>query len=209
MIEVWTETGKEFLSFALQHRNSPDDYSGPEESPNLLAVWWPWKIAGIYLWDSMEWTIIGCHPKGIHSMKLWTLTSCWTWHGQSLCTPFQFHLVLVNTIHFTNHLQLHSYIMWFHLAATLTRSCDSQQAYRRFWVGCLIDPPYYNLFRVFSPDCTLHTAITHVISVLERSRLTHDYAIGIHVRLNLTCTFITWVIAECNVHSGLKTLKRL
>ena len=26
----------------------------------------------------------------------------------------------------------------------------------------------YSLFKVFSPDCTLHTAITHVISVLER-----------------------------------------
>ena len=26
----------------------------------------------------------------------------------------------------------------------------------------------YSLFRVFSPECTLHTAITHVISVLER-----------------------------------------
>ena len=29
---------------------------------------------------------------------------------------------------------------------------------------------YIQLFRGFSPDCTLHTAITHVISVLERWR---------------------------------------
>ena len=49
----------------------------------------------------------------------------------------------------------------------------------------------YNLFRVFSPDCTLHTAITSVISVLERSRLMHDYATGIPVRLSLTYTFIS------------------
>ena len=45
-------------------------------------------------------------------------------------------------------------------------------------------------YRVFSPDCTLHTAITHVISVLERWKLTHDHAIGIHVRLHHSNTFI-------------------
>ena len=49
----------------------------------------------------------------------------------------------------------------------------------------------YSHFRVFSPDCTLHTAITHVISVLERWRLTHDDAIGIHMRLHHSNTFIT------------------
>ena len=27
---------------------------------------------------------------------------------------------------------------------------------------------YYSRFRVFSPNCTLHTAITHVIAVLEQ-----------------------------------------
>lgn len=40
----------------------------------------------------------------------------------------------------------------------------------------------YSSFRGFSPCCTLHTAITHVISVFERQSLTHDYAVGIHVR---------------------------
>ena len=66
-------------------------------------------------------------------------------------------------------------------------------------------------FHFFSPGCTLHTAITRVISVLELRRLTPDYAIGIHVRLNHSNTFITRVISaiECNVQSGLKTLKRL
>ena len=49
----------------------------------------------------------------------------------------------------------------------------------------------YSRFRVFSPDCTLHTAITHMISILERSRLTHDYTIGIHVRFYHSNTFIT------------------
>ena len=67
----------------------------------------------------------------------------------------------------------------------------------------------YSRFRVFSPDCTLHSAITHVISVLEWRRLMHDYAIGIHMRLHRSNTFITWVIAVCNVHLGLKTLKWL
>ena len=62
------------------------------------------------------------------------------------------------------------------------------------------------IYSRFSPDCTLHAAISHVISVLERWRLTHDYTIGIHVRLHHSNTFITWVIAECNVQSGLETL---
>ena len=59
------------------------------------------------------------------------------------------------------------------------------------------------------PDCTLHSTITHVILVLEWWMPTHDCAIGIHVSLRRSHTFITWVIAECNVQSGLKTLKRL
>ena len=67
----------------------------------------------------------------------------------------------------------------------------------------------YRRFRVFSPVCTLHAAITHEISVLERRRLTHDYAIGIHMRLLCSSIVITLVIAECNVQSGLKTLKGL
>ena len=65
------------------------------------------------------------------------------------------------------------------------------------------------LFWFFSPDCTLHTAITHVISVLEWRRHTHDYAIGIHMRLHSSNTFLTWVTAECNVQSGLNSLKEL
>ena len=57
----------------------------------------------------------------------------------------------------------------------------------------LLCPPccYYSCFRGFSPDCTLHYAITHVISVLEQQRLTHDYAIGIHVRIHCSNAFIT------------------
>ena len=41
----------------------------------------------------------------------------------------------------------------------------------------------YSPSRVFSPDCTLHSTITHVILVLERRTPTHDCAIGIHVSL--------------------------
>ena len=67
----------------------------------------------------------------------------------------------------------------------------------------------YSCFGFFSPDCTLHTAITDVISVLERRRHTHDYAIGIRMKLHSSNTFITWVTAECNVQSGLNTLKQL
>ena len=46
----------------------------------------------------------------------------------------------------------------------------------------------------------LHTAITHMISVLERRwRLMRDYAIEIHARLRRSNTFIMCVIAVCNV----------
>ena len=37
-----------------------------------------------------------------------------------------------------------------------------------------------SFLRYFNPDCTLHTAITHMILVLEQWSLTHDYSIGIH-----------------------------
>ena len=59
--------------------------------------------------------------------------------------------------------------------------------------GCLQLLLYlmYSRFRVFSPDCTLHSAITHVILVLEQRTPTHDYVIGIHVSLCGSHTFIT------------------
>ena len=48
-------------------------------------------------------------------------------------------------------------------------------------------------FQSFSPDCTLHTASTHVILVLEWQNLTHAYAIGaikVHMRLQPSNTVI-------------------
>ena len=51
--------------------------------------------------------------------------------------------------------------------------------------------------------------LSHVILVLEWQSLTHEYAIGIHVRLHCSSTAITWVITVCNVQLELKTLKRL
>ena len=74
------------------------------------------------------------------------------------------------------------------------------------WYVCNLDIVVSGFF---SPDCTLQSAITHVILVLERRTPTHNCTIGIHVSLRHSYTFITWVIAECNVQSGLKTLKRL
>ena len=51
-------------------------------------------------------------------------------------------------------------------------------------------PSYYSRFRVFSPDCTLHSAITHVILVLERRTPTHNCAIGIHVSLRRSLVWL-------------------
>ena len=67
----------------------------------------------------------------------------------------------------------------------------------------------YSRFRVFSPECTLHSAVTHVIKVWERRRLTWIPIAQMCVGVRRSNTKITWVIAECNVQSGLKTLKRL
>ena len=53
------------------------------------------------------------------------------------------------------------------------------------------NPVRASRFRVFHSDCTLHSAITHMISILERRRLSHDYIIGINVRLHLSNTVIT------------------
>ena len=62
-------------------------------------------------------------------------------------------------------------------------------------------------FLVLIAHCTV---ITHMISVLKRRTLTHDYAIGIYVKLHCSNTFIMWVIAECNVQQlGRKNLKQL
>ena len=67
----------------------------------------------------------------------------------------------------------------------------------------------YNRFRVFSPNCTMHTAITHVISVLEPWSL-HAWLCNQNSHETLPFQYvITWVITVCNVQSGLKTLKRL
>ena len=54
----------------------------------------------------------------------------------------------------------------------------------------------------------MHSAITHVILVLER-RTPRTIAQSIHESPRRSNTFITWVIAECNVQWGLKSLKRL
>ena len=78
--------------------------------------------------------------------------------------------------------------------------CPSDSFHCVWELGYFTFVVLYSCFRVFRHECRLHTAITHVISALERLRLTHDYAIGIHVRLNLTYTFVTRVIAVCNVH---------
>ena len=56
--------------------------------------------------------------------------------------------------------------------------------------SALTDKNSYSCFRALSPDCTLHTVITHAISVLERWSLKQDYAIGIHVRLQPSNTVI-------------------
>ena len=47
-----------------------------------------------------------------------------------------------------------------------------------------------------SPDCTLHTAITHTISAWLS--LTYDYAIGIHTRPHHSNTVVTQVTAVHN-----------
>ena len=57
----------------------------------------------------------------------------------------------------------------------------------------------YQLQLLQSPNCTLHTASTHVILALEWQSLTYDYAIGIHMKMQNSNTAITWVIAVCNV----------
>ena len=67
----------------------------------------------------------------------------------------------------------------------------------------------YSRFRVFSPDCTLHSAITHVIKVWDRRRLMWISIVQLCVGVRHSNTKITRVIAECNVQSGLKTLKQL
>ena len=48
----------------------------------------------------------------------------------------------------------------------------------------------YSCFIVFSPDCTLHAAITCMTLVLDWQSLPHDYAIRIHARLHYSDTFI-------------------
>ena len=62
----------------------------------------------------------------------------------------------------------------------------------------------YSGSRVSGPDCTLHIAITHVITVLGRWSLTHYYA-----RLQPSNTVITSVITVCNVQLVPETLKPL
>ena len=75
---------------------------------------------------------------------------------------------------------------------------------------CNTDIPWYGIqsFQFFSPNCTLHTVITHVILALEQRSLMHDYAIRIHVRLQPSNT-VMWVLEVCNVQPGLKPLKQL
>ena len=78
---------------------------------------------------------------------------------------------------------------------------NSSAVYIAFWQIRIAQSLWYSTFRPckipvqlfqgFSPDCTLHSAITHVISVLERRTPTHDCAIGIHVSLRRSHTFIT------------------
>ena len=61
---------------------------------------------------------------------------------------------------------------------------------------------HYSRFRVFSPDCTLHTAITHMILVLERQSLTHDYAIGIH---ETPAFHYCYHVSDCSVQFAIGT----
>ena len=62
----------------------------------------------------------------------------------------------------------------------------------------LLKQHHYSRFRVFSPDCTLHSVITHVILVLVRRTPTHNCAIAIHVSLRRSHTFIRgyWLLKQ-------------
>ena len=72
---------------------------------------------------------------------------------------------------------------WWVVTAAFSYTIDSM-------ASCSSNTQQYSHFTISSPDCTLHTANTHVITVLERWSLTHDYAIGIHVRLHHSNTLI-------------------
>ena len=61
---------------------------------------------------------------------------------------------------------------------------------------------WYSHFTISSPDCTLHTAITHVIKALESHMNTDDVW---HVRLYYFQYH--YHVSECNVQSGLEIVK--
>ena len=77
------------------------------------------------------------------------------------------------------------------------------------WLVCIV-PVWawivltYSRFRVFSPDCTLHSAITHVIKVWERRRLTWIPIAQSCVGVRRSNTKITWVIAKVQCAIGTK-----
>ena len=76
------------------------------------------------------------------------------------------------------------------------------------WVWCLMRTKSmhacYSRFRVSSPVCPLHAAVTHVIKVLE-SRSSREFQWQL---ARESSTLITWVIAVFNGQTGLETLKR-
>ena len=67
----------------------------------------------------------------------------------------------------------------------------------------------YSRYSVFSPNCALHTAITHVITVLEWWSLTWILIVRSCMRLCHSNTKPTWVISVCNVPLVLRTLLKL
>ena len=67
----------------------------------------------------------------------------------------------------------------------------------------------YSHLMIFSPNCALHTALAHVINVLGIVESHMPNVISIHVRLHRFNALITWVIAVCNVRSGLEIMKWL
>ena len=64
----------------------------------------------------------------------------------------------------------------------------------------------YSHFSVSNPVCPLHTAITHVITVLELPSSRANCHWNSSVSSN---TLITWVIAVCDGQAGLETLEEV
>ena len=177
--------------FLIPPLSSDDKYSDPS---GLVQAW------QVY----MHITASSQSHVPIQSTQLWHIHRAWTYKQQVPPHPQTFYTIQP--------------LQWYHIitlvSSNITEAEGQGTTRAKYWKVISLPmctaktPVMYSHFTISSSNCTLHTAparVINVVGIAVSHAKCHRYSRETH-RSN---AFITWVIAVCNVQSGLEIVKWL